>query len=82
VTATFDPDYGLGPEPDHTCGEPVPFWADSLRIQLDENAAALARIEAILADVAAIAGRVKSELTPFLDGLAKSPLLKMLGVKK
>ena len=62
--------------------EVPPLWAQQLtRLQI-ENAEALARIENQMADVCLLAARIKQEVTPFLDGLAKSPLIKMLGVKK
>ena len=50
--------------------------------RLDDLEATVERIEATIADVLAIAARIKDEVTPFLDSLAKSPLIKMLGVKK
>jgi ABC-type transporter Mla subunit MlaD len=50
--------------------------------RLDELDAAVARIEATISTVAELAARIKQEVTPFLDGLAKSPLIKMLGVKR
>ena len=62
--------------------EVPPLWAQQIAAAQLANTAALARIEATMRDVQTLAARIKSEVSPFLDGLAKSPLIKMLGVKK
>ena len=76
------PDYDDHAPPVNGWDEVPPLWAQQLARLGTENAAALARIEAQMLDVVLLAARIKAEVTPFLDGLAKSPLVKMLGIKK